>query len=99
MILIEDDNHCERGGTFERFEDAVAELRRRAAIPWDEPPNKAPCSSWRTCGRAYYVLEYDASGAQWIRLREAAVLNISAKGVEWVEDFEKAWAASAAGGK
>ena len=97
MILIEDDNHCERGGTFERFEDAVAELRRRAAIPWDEPPNAAPCTAWRTCGRAYCVLEYDDTREPWVLLRRAAVLNVSAKGVEWVEDFENTWAAGAGG--
>jgi hypothetical protein len=95
-IYIEDDIHCEQDGPFESFDAAVAELRRRAAIAWDAAPNQAPCTSWRTCGREYHVLEYDARSEPWRLLRKAHVLNVSAKGVEWIEGFEQSWAASAA---
>lgn len=91
MFYIDDDIHCERDGPFATFEEAIAELRRRASIPWDSPPNRAPCTSWRKCGRGYSVLEFDESLEQWKLLRKVAVLNISAKGVEWVEGFEKRW--------
>jgi hypothetical protein len=59
-IYIEDEIYCERAGPYESFEAAVAELRRRAGIAWDAAPNQPPCTSWRTCGREYVVLEYDA---------------------------------------
>ena len=95
-IYIEDEIHCEQFGPFESFEAAIAELRRRAEIAWDSPPNQAPCTSWQTCGREYQVLEYDARSESWQLLRKTHVLDISAKGVEWVEGFEEAWAASAA---
>jgi hypothetical protein len=62
MFLIEDELHSERqDGDFPTFDAAIAELQRRATIPWNEPPNVAPCQSWRTCGRNYEVIEYDAS--------------------------------------
>jgi len=95
-IYIEDEIHCEQDGPFESFEAAIAELRRRTGLAWDSPPNQAPCTSWRTCGREYYVLEYDARIEPWRLLRRAHVLDISAKGVEWIEGFEQAWVASAA---
>ena len=92
MIVTEDSIHCETNGNFEKFEDAIAELRRRAAIQWDQPPNRAPCTAWRTCGREYRVLEFDVSHGPWKLLRNIAVLNMSAKGVNWVSGFERAWA-------
>jgi hypothetical protein len=95
-IYILDEIHCEQEGPYESFEVAIAELRRRAAIAWDAAPNQAPCTSWRTCGREYHVLEYDTRSESWRLLRKAHVLNISEKGVEWVDGFEQAWAASAA---
>lgn len=91
-IYIEDTFHCELDGPFESFEAAIAELRRRAQIAWDSPPNRAPCVSWQTCGREYHVLEYDARSESSRLLRKTHVLDISAKGVEWVEKFEEAWA-------
>jgi hypothetical protein len=60
MWRIEDDAHAELQGEFDSFESALAELRRRALIPWDVPPNVAPCRSWKTCGRVYEVVEFDA---------------------------------------
>jgi hypothetical protein len=95
-IYIEDGIHCEQDGPYESFEAAVAELRRRAGIAWDAAPNQAPCVSWRTCGREYHVLEYDARSESGRLLRNVHVLDVSAKGVEWVEGFEQAWGASAA---
>ena len=93
MITIEDAAHADFHGRFDRFEDAVAELRRRASIPWDQPPNLAPCTDWKTCGREYHVVEFDDSGERWKQLRDVPVLNVSAKGVEWVPGFEQAWSA------
>jgi hypothetical protein len=94
MIALEDDIHCERVGHFVTFEEAIAELTRRAAIPWDRPPNVAPCTSWRTCGRDYRLLEYDTSSTPWTPLRSVAVLAVSAAGAKWVEGFERDWSAA-----
>ena len=91
MLVIEDSIHAEQAGRFQRFDEAVAELRRRAAIPWDEEPNRAPCTSWRSCGREYHVLAYDTSETPWKLLKDVGVLNVSATGIEWVEGFETVW--------
>ena len=83
MFLIEDELHAEQqDGEFATLEAAIAELRRRAAIPWNEPPNVAPCQSWQTCGRNYEVIEYDASAKQ--EVRRIPGLHLSSKGVEWL---------------
>jgi hypothetical protein len=88
MFLIEDEIHADHHGQFGSFELAVAELRRRAAIPWDQAPNVAPCVSWKTCERDYVVIEYDDSRLPWKELQRVAVLNISASGVTWSGGFE-----------
>ncbi len=61
MFVIEDEAHAEWFGEFPTLEAATAELRRLKELPWDEAPNVAPCTSWRTCGRTYEVVEYDTS--------------------------------------
>lgn len=83
MIVIEDDLHGEPGEEFATREEAVAELRRRAALPWNEPPNQAPCTSWRTCGRSYALVEYDTRFTPWRRLSSVPILEVSKKGATW----------------
>jgi len=61
MFLIEDEKHAKQHGQFSSFDEALAQLRRTAKIPWDAAPNSAPCTSWRTCGREYVILELDDS--------------------------------------
>lgn len=97
MIVIDDRIHCDLNDRFTTFEDAIAELKLRAAITWDEPPNRAPCKAWRECGRDYDVMELDVSQRPPRTLRRITVLRISAKGAEWVEGFEQAWAAAELG--
>ena len=60
VFVIEDESHAEWAGEFATFEEALAELKRRASLPWDEAPNQAPCTSWRTCGRRSrsHAIEY-----------------------------------------
>ena len=55
MFVIEDEAHAEPQGEFDSLESAIAELRRRADMPWDAAPNLPPCTNWRTCGRRYEV--------------------------------------------
>ena len=89
-FVIEDELHAEHHGEFAAFEDAVRELRRRAEIPWDQEPNQAPCQSWRTCGRAYEVIEFDDTQTSSKKLRHTKVLDISREGVVWHEPFAPA---------
>ena len=70
-------------------------LQWLSSIAWDAHPNRAPCTSWRTCGREYHILEYDVSGESWKLLRDVPALKISSKGVAWIEGFEQTWAGGA----
>ena len=89
MIYIEDEIHAEHQGEFASFDEAIAELRRRAKLPWDRPPNVAPCTSWKTCGRNYAVVELDTS-EQPPQIRREYVLEVSAAGVKWADGFDEA---------
>jgi hypothetical protein len=85
MFIIEDELHAEhQDGTFASFEQALAELKRRAALPWDQAPNVAPCTSWRTCGRNYEIIEFDDSALPWKQLSRVPALEVSAKGAKWL---------------
>jgi hypothetical protein len=84
MFLIEDELHCEHVGHYTRLDEAVAELRRLAELPWDEAPNQAPCMSWRTCERRYVLTEYEDRGGDWTVLSRTPALNVSAEGKTWL---------------
>lgn len=84
MFVIEDEAHAElQDGQFETRQQAIVELRRRAAIPWNVEPNRAPCTNWLNCGRRYELVEYDAASLPWTPLSRDVVLEISAAGVQW----------------
>ncbi len=84
MFVIEDERHADQIGQFDSREDAMAELRRLASVPWDEEPNVAPCVGWKTCGRSYELIEFDTSQRPWRELARAAVLEVSSEGTRWV---------------
>ncbi len=85
MFIIEDERHAEpQEGEFSTLSDAIAELKRRAALPWDKAPNQAPCMSWQTCGRTYEVVEYDTSVTPWRELQRFPVLDVTAAGAKWL---------------
>ena len=87
MYLIQDEEHAEQQpGEYASLPEAVAELRRRATIPWDAPPNQAPCISWKTCGRRYVVIECDRLAADWKEIRRIPMLHISSSGPRWLSD-------------
>ena len=86
LFVIEDELHSEQHGEFPSFIQAIDELRRRAAIPWNQEPNRAPCTSWKTCGRRYEVIEYDNAE----EVRRVSVLEVFASGVKWSDGFESA---------
>ena len=85
-FAIEDESHAEQVGEFASLDQAWAELERLASVPWHEPPNVAPCTSWQTCGRTYEIIEYETSETPWQVLRRLDALRISAKGVVWGSD-------------
>ncbi|MCA9124745.1 MAG: hypothetical protein H6822_01855 [Planctomycetaceae bacterium] len=80
-----DERHCESCCTLESFAEALAEIERRCSIPWDEPPNRAPCKSWMSCGRKYEIREY-ASPSSAELLRVTKVCDIDATGIQWLFD-------------
>jgi hypothetical protein len=88
IITIEDELHAEPQGEFTTIQHAIAELKRRAQIPWNLDPNRAPCTNWKSCGRAYELVEYDDTHIPWKELRRVAVLHVSAAGVKWSAGFE-----------
>jgi hypothetical protein len=88
MFVIYDERHAEMHGEFSSFQEAMIELKRRAQIPWDEEPNRAPCMNWEKCGRSYGLIEYDESFSPGKELRRVEVLNVSASGAEWLGTFE-----------
>ena len=49
----------------------------------------APCTNWRTCGRAYEIVEYDTSSIPWKELRRVPVLEIDSSGANWVKPGER----------
>ena len=83
-FIIHDQAHAEWQGDY----DSLEELKRRATIPWNESPNVCPCTSWRTCGRDYEIIEFDISVEPWIELRRLEILKVLAKGVIWSDDFK-----------
>ena len=85
MFVIDDEIHCElQEGRFVSFAEAYEEVRLRSLIPWNEAPNVAPCTSWRTCGRVYEIVEYDDSFKPWLELQRVPIFKISAAGVKWL---------------
>jgi hypothetical protein len=87
MFRIEDERHAEPQGEFATLQEAVAELKRRAALPWNKVPNVAPCANWQNCGRHYEIIEYDVSTKPWRELQRISALEVSAKGVSWQHTF------------
>ena len=79
-----DEKHCEIHGHFETLQEAMQELRQRATIPWDEPPNRAPCRSWRSCGREYYLRVTRPGSAGPERI---SAMTISADGIVWYKNL------------
>jgi len=87
VFVFEDEIHCDWHGQYATLGDAIAELRRRATLRWDEQPNGAPCTSWESCGREYVIIEFDDSPSPWKELRRIPAFEVSASGVEWSGGF------------
>jgi hypothetical protein len=85
IFVIEDDFHAQWLAKHRDLEAALAEIREWSNRPWDAPPNRCPCTSWRTCGRDYVIIEYDTLRQPWAIMARHRVLSISAKGLIWHE--------------
>ena len=87
MFIIEDELHAEpQDGKFHKFEDAFDELKRISKIPWNEIPNRCPCTNWQNCGRNYQIVEYDTTQTPWKELQRKNILTITAKETTWTTD-------------
>lgn len=84
IFLIEDEAHAELQGEYATFKDAVVELKRRMNIPWNQEPNICPCTSWKTCGRNYEIVEYETDKKPWKEINRTLVLAISQKMKKWL---------------
>jgi hypothetical protein len=85
MFVLHDERHAElQDGEFTSLFEAMVELRRRSALPWNEEPNVAPCTSWQTCGRTYAVVEYDTTAVPWKVIQWHTMLEVTAAGVIWL---------------
>jgi hypothetical protein len=84
MFIIEDEIHAEIfKGEFETFEQALNELKIISRIPWNEKPNKCPCTNWKDCERNYQIIEYDNKRIPCKELDRKDILTISSKGIKW----------------
>ncbi|MBB6593456.1 hypothetical protein LBW59_21260 [Ralstonia solanacearum] len=83
VFVIEDASHAEWQGEFRQLDDALAELRRRAASAWDSAPNRPPCSRWETCRREYTVIEFDDRAHPWRERSRTLMLTVDAAGPIW----------------
>lgn len=81
--VVEDEFHAEWCGKFATKAEALEELQRRSILPWDQPPNVCPCTSWRTCGREYVIVEFNTAAEPWEELSRIFVLSVSSKGAVW----------------
>jgi hypothetical protein len=86
VFVIEDEMHAEQSGEYSSYESALAELKERAELPWDQSPNQCPCTSWRSCKRNYEIVEYDVSEQLWRRIKTNSILQVSADGAVWADD-------------
>jgi len=91
--VVDDDLHYDLSLRFATFAEALAEIRRLAALPWDDEDAQAPCIDWETCERHYVNYEYDDSKGRAEEVRQMPVATVSAQGVVWNEPVgdDSAW--------
>lgn len=86
-FYIDDDDHSEYLSGHETIAEAMAEIRRLAAIPWTEEPNRPPCGN-DVCGRTYEIVQFvDSSMGNW-ELRRKRIVRIRKNDVKW---FIRSW--------
>lgn len=88
-FIIEDTDHAEPLSQHGSLAEAWVELRRLSGIPWDQAPNIAPCTDWRSCGRSYEIIEFDTSLDPWREVQRVSGFGIRALGVVWAPDAQR----------
>lgn len=84
VFAVDDDTHSEAMSKHDTFEEALAEIKRLATLPWDSEPNMAPCANWRNCGRRYDIVEFEmSSNERWRERSRTPILEVNADGVFW----------------
>lgn len=87
LFVIEDEMQAEQCGEYSSYESALAKLKKRAELPWDQSPNQCRCTGWRSCKRNYEIVEYDVSERPWRRMNTNSVLQVSADGAVSADDI------------
>ena len=78
--LIQDEFHCERQWEYNSFNEALLEIERISKLPYDIEPNICPCTSWKTCGRDYIIIEYENG----VEIKRSEILEIWADWIKWL---------------
>jgi hypothetical protein len=86
LFAIDDDMHSDRLGEFATRAEAWAEVRRLAALPFDQEPNLPPCTKGAACRRAYEIVEYDDTRTPWREISRVFVVELTAAGARWQHD-------------
>jgi hypothetical protein len=75
-FVVMDDFHSGTVAIFLSRDEALAFVDR-LRNDLDAEENKPPCTSWRTCRREYYLLDYDDEGrTPWTLLKREALFAI-----------------------
>jgi hypothetical protein len=86
-FLITDAIHCDGNESFTSLDAALKRLRRLARTPWNERPNRAPCSGWWGCGRDWEIEELEVTDGSWELRAIIPGVAISHVGVTWHSPF------------
>ena len=84
MFSVYDEAHCEYHGHFATRQEAVDAIISYTQLPWDSPPNRAPCRQWRTCKRNYEIHEW-ADRVHGERLSVRTICRVDSDGVTWAD--------------
>jgi hypothetical protein len=76
VFVVEDEFHAEVMGQFRSEAAAMAFLADLRGSPL-APLNRPPCTTWETCSRKYYLLEFDDSTAPWVKLSSKPAFEVS----------------------
>ena len=88
MFILLDKFHYERIGIYDSYEEALNKAIEISKIPWNIPPNKAPCTNWKKCGREYVIVERIKKNNKSLKVSEVDIFNISSNGVIWHVEFK-----------
>jgi hypothetical protein len=83
VYFIEDETHSVHIAQKNTFLEALRAIEEYSKLKWDEPPNKCPCRSWKTCHRKYTIIEGRTIDGKWSHISTTPICDVSANGVFW----------------